>query len=64
MKKMKNDPDVLEEYDFSRGIRIKYAERYKEGTAIVLCDQKDIQANPKHKAKKISSTENEKTDNK
>ena len=64
MKKMKNDPDVLEEYDFSRGIRGKYAERYKEGTAIVFCDQKDIQAYPKHKAKKTSSTENEKTDNK
>lgn len=28
MKRMKNDPDLLEEYEFSGGVRGKYAERY------------------------------------
>ena len=32
MKKMPKDPDMLEEYDFSKGIRGKYARRYAEGT--------------------------------
>ena len=32
------DPDMLEEYDFSNGVRGKYAERYREGTNIVLLD--------------------------
>ncbi len=38
MKVMKNDPDMLEEYDFSEGIRGKYAERYKKGTNIVILE--------------------------
>ena len=38
MKVMKNDPDMLEEYDFSNGIRGKYASKYKEGTNIVMLD--------------------------
>jgi hypothetical protein len=38
MKKMPNDPDMLEEYDFSGGIRGKYAQRFAEGTNIVLID--------------------------
>ena len=29
---------MLEEYDFSGGIRGKYAKRYKEGTNIVVID--------------------------
>ena len=37
-KVMKNDPDMLEEYDFSKGIRGKYAERYKEGCNIIVLD--------------------------
>ena len=39
MKIMKNDPDMLEEYDFSNGVRGKYADRYKEGTNIVFLEQ-------------------------
>lgn len=35
---MKNDPDLLEEYDFSKGERGKYAKRYAEGTNIVVLD--------------------------
>jgi len=38
MKRMKTDPDMLEEYDFSKGIRGKYAQRYAEGTNVVVID--------------------------
>jgi len=38
MKVMKDDPDMLEEYDFSNGIRGKYASKYREGTNIVMLD--------------------------
>ena len=36
MKKRRNDPDMLEEYDFSKGVRGKYAKRYAEGTNVVV----------------------------
>ena len=32
------DPDLLDEYDFSKGVRGKYAQRYQEGTNIVRLD--------------------------
>lgn len=35
---MQNDPDMLEEYDFSGGVKGKYAERYAEGTNVVVVD--------------------------
>ena len=38
MKVMSNDPEMLEEYDFSNGERGRYAQRYAEGTNIVLLD--------------------------
>ena len=38
MERMQNDPDMLEEYDFSGGIRGKYAKRYREGTNVVVLD--------------------------
>ena len=38
MKTMANDPELLEEYDFSQGVRGKYAERYAEGTNVVIID--------------------------
>lgn len=38
MKKMLKDPDMLEEYDFSKGIRGKYAKKYSEGTNVVVID--------------------------
>lgn len=34
--KRKPDPDMLEEYDFSKGVRGKHAKRYSEGTNIVV----------------------------
>lgn len=33
---LERDPEMLEEYDFGAGVRGKYAERYKEGTNIVV----------------------------
>lgn len=33
-----NDPDLLDEYDFSQGVRGKYAERYRQGTNVVVLD--------------------------
>ena len=38
MKAMSNDPDMLEEYDFSKGIRGKYAKKHKKGTNVVIID--------------------------
>jgi len=37
-KVMENDPDLLEEYDFSPGIRGKYAARYQEGCNIIVLE--------------------------
>ena len=34
--KPRRDPDMLDEYDFSQGVRGKYAKRYAEGTNLVL----------------------------
>jgi len=35
---MNKNGEMLEEYDFSNGIRGKYAQRYKEGVNIVKLD--------------------------
>ena len=35
---MSNDPDMLEEYDFSKGIQGKYAKKYAQGTNVVIVD--------------------------
>ena len=32
------DSEMLDEYDFSQGVRGKYAQRYSEGTNIVKLD--------------------------
>ncbi len=34
--KGKRDPDMFDEYDFSKGVRGKYAQRYAQGTNVVL----------------------------
>jgi hypothetical protein len=34
--KAKRDPDMLDEYDFSRGVRGKYAARYAQATNLIL----------------------------
>ncbi|VAW30411.1 hypothetical protein MNBD_CHLOROFLEXI01-5096 [hydrothermal vent metagenome] len=48
MKVMANDPDMLEEYDFSQGVRGKYAERYAEGTNVIVIDPDLIKIFPDH----------------
>lgn len=34
--KTQSDPDMLDEYDFSKGVRGKYAQRFAEGSNIVV----------------------------
>lgn len=34
--KIQSDPDMLDEYDFSKGVRGKYAERFAEGSNIIV----------------------------
>jgi len=46
MKPMKNDPDILEEYDFTNGVRGKYVSKYKEGTNLVILDPELIEYFP------------------
>ena len=50
MKKMRNDPDLAEEYDFTRGIRGKYAKRYAEGANVVVIDPDVAEYFPNHEA--------------
>ncbi len=48
MKVMTNDPEMLEEYDFSGGIRGKYSKEYSEGTNVIAIDSDVIQFFPDH----------------
>jgi len=48
MKKMQEDPDLLEEYDFSKGVQGKYAKRYREGTNVVVIDPDVAEYFPDH----------------
>ena len=48
MKRMKNHPGMLEEYDFTGGIRGKYAKRYAEGTNVVVIDPDVAEYFPDH----------------
>jgi hypothetical protein len=50
MKKMQNDPDMLEEYDFTRGVRGKYGKRYAEGTNAVVIEPDVAEYFPDHEA--------------
>ena len=47
---MKEKDEMLEEYDFSNGIRGKYAQRYKEGVNIVKLDSDVIKFFPDAKS--------------
>jgi hypothetical protein len=38
MKKESEDSEMLEEYDFTEGVRGKYARRYHQGSNIVVLD--------------------------
>ena len=48
MKKMKSDSDMLKEYDFRGGIRGKYANRYQQGTNVVVIDPDVAEYFPDH----------------
>jgi len=48
VKKMRNDPDMLEEYDFSGGVRGKYARRYAEGANVVVIEPDVAEYFPDH----------------
>ena len=48
MKRMPKDPDMLEEYDFSKGVQGKYAKRYAEGTNVVIIEPDVAQVFPDH----------------
>lgn len=48
MKRMSNDPDMLEEYDFSQGVRGKYAQRYAEGNNVVVLEPDVAEFFPDH----------------
>lgn len=50
MKRMQKDRDMLEEYDFSKGIRGKYAKRYAEGTNVVVIEPDIAKFFPNHDA--------------
>ena len=55
MKKVnKKSAEMKAEYDFSKGVRGKYAARYAEGTNIVLLDPDVSKAFPD--AKSVNST--------
>jgi hypothetical protein len=47
---MSNDPDMLVEYDFSKGVRGKYAQRYAEGTNVVVIEPDVAKFFPDHDA--------------
>ncbi|MDQ7838840.1 MAG: hypothetical protein RDU59_10185 [Thermodesulfobacteriota bacterium] len=48
MKRMKNDPDMLEEYDFTGAVRGKYAKRYAEGSNVIVIDPDVAEYFPDH----------------
>ena len=48
MKRMRKDPDMLDEYDFSKGVRGKYAKRYAEGTNVVVIEPDVANIFPDH----------------
>ena len=50
MKRIKSDPDMLEEYDFTGGVRGKYAKRYAEGTNVVVIDPDVAKYFPDHES--------------
>ncbi|HEX3229581.1 MAG TPA: hypothetical protein VHQ95_11475 [Pyrinomonadaceae bacterium] len=41
-----SDQEMLEEYDFSDGVRGKYVERFAEGANVVVLDPDDAEETP------------------
>ena len=48
MKRMPKDTDLLEEYDFSKGVQGKYARRYAEGADVIVIDPDVAKYFPDH----------------
>lgn len=48
MRKKSVDADMLEEYDFRRGVRGKYAKRYAKGANIVVIEPDVAKYFPDH----------------
>ena len=48
MKRMQKNPDMLEEYDFSKGAQGKYAKSYAEGTNVVIIEPDVAKVFPDH----------------
>ncbi len=48
MKKLPKDKDMLEEYDFSKGVRGKYAKSCAEGTNVVVIEPDIANIFPDH----------------
>ncbi len=48
MKENKDDPDLMEEYDFSGGVRGKYAQRFREGSNVVVIEPDVAEFFPDH----------------
>jgi hypothetical protein len=48
MKRMRKDPEMLEEYDFSMGVQGKYAKRYAEGTNVIVIEPDVAKIFPDH----------------
>jgi hypothetical protein len=45
---LKDDPEMLEEYDFTGGVRGKYAKRYAEGANVVVIEPDVAEYFPDH----------------
>ncbi|HOE97473.1 MAG TPA: hypothetical protein PLS90_04560 [Candidatus Sumerlaeota bacterium] len=50
MRKMPDDEDLLEEYDFTDGEQRKYARLYAEGTNVVVLDPDVAEVFPDHES--------------
>ncbi len=48
MKRIQKEPDMLEEYDFSKGVRGKYAKRYEESANVVVIEPDVARVFPDH----------------
>lgn len=48
MRKVQKDAPLLEEYDFSKGVKGKYAGRYAKGSNVILIDPDVAKYFPDH----------------
>ena len=48
MKRSQKDRDMLEEYDFSKGVRGKYSKKYGAGTNVVVIEPDVAKYFPDH----------------